>query len=134
MGGVKIIDYKGVKYNTNKFKAISESDILVFPTSYNNECFPLVLLEAMQQGTPTISTPIGGIEDIVIDGETGLIAMENSPEDLASKIINCLDNPELKIKLGKNAYNHFKQNYTLDKFEHNLCEIFNSVCTKNGDI
>lgn len=45
----------------------------MFPTYYHNECFPLVLLEAMQHGLPCISTNEGAISDIVDDGVTGYI-------------------------------------------------------------
>jgi glycosyltransferase involved in cell wall biosynthesis len=50
-----------------------KSHIFVFPTFYYYECFPLVLLEAMQHALPVISTDEGGIPDIAETGITGYI-------------------------------------------------------------
>ena len=60
----------GAKYNDEKDTFLQKADVFVFPTYYNNECFPLVLLEAMEQGIPCISTNEGGIPAIIEDGKT----------------------------------------------------------------
>ena len=65
--------YLGKKYGEEKNEEYAKSDIFVFPTFYPNECFPLVLLEAMQQGLPCISTNEGGIASIIDDGKTGFL-------------------------------------------------------------
>ena len=59
------VTYLGKKYGDYKYEIFQSSDIFVFPTFYHNECFPLVLLEAMMFGLPVISTSEGGIPDIV---------------------------------------------------------------------
>lgn len=59
----------GAKYNNEKDTFLQKSDVFVFPTYYNNECFPLVLLEAMGQGIPCISTNEGGIPAIIDNGK-----------------------------------------------------------------
>ena len=57
----------GRKYGEEKERLFRESDIFVFPTYYDIECFPLVLLEAMQYGLPCVNTDEGGIRDIVVN-------------------------------------------------------------------
>jgi glycosyltransferase involved in cell wall biosynthesis len=64
----KQVHYIGKKYNEEKKKAFEEADIFVFPTYYSNECFPLVLLEAISHSLPVVSTLEGGIPDIIEDG------------------------------------------------------------------
>ena len=71
--------YLGKKYGEEKNEEYAKSDIFVFPTFYPNECFPLVLLEAMQQGLPCISTNEGGIASIIDDGKTGFLVEKQNP-------------------------------------------------------
>ncbi len=115
------VTYIGPRYGDEKTKEIASSDVLVFPTS--NETFGLVLLEAMQQGIPHVSTPVGGIPDIIIDGETGLISQKSNPEKLAGKIKLLIENPSLRDKMGEAAYTRFNQLYTLEKFEEAIKPI-----------
>lgn len=112
--------YLGKRYGEEKNEILAQSDILSFPTYYNNECFPLVILEAMQQGVAVISTDEGGIPDIVNDGECGIIVKPKSTEDLAKAISLLLDNPTLRIKLSENGCATFSSNYTLKHFEKNI--------------
>ena len=63
------IAYVGRKVGEEKEAFFRQSDVFVFPTYYYNECFPLVILEAMEYKLPVISTNEGGIPDIVKDGE-----------------------------------------------------------------
>jgi glycosyltransferase involved in cell wall biosynthesis len=117
----------GAKYGKEKEAFFIETDIFVFPTFYHNECFPLVILEAMQYGLPVISTNEGGITDIIKDGITGYIVEKQNPEELAMRIEELILNPELRIKLGKAGQEKFKKYYTLECFERRMCEIFNSL-------
>ena len=119
----KYITYLGKKFGEEKTQLIANSDLFVFPTFYENECFPLVLLEAIQQRLPIISTTEGGIPDIIIDGTTGLLTKPNDASDLASKIKEAL---YAKIDLGEAGYRHYKTNYTLSAFESKIISILSS--------
>ena len=116
----EVVAYKGKKYGSEKQECFEQSDIFVFPTFYNNECFPLVLLEAMEQSLPCVTTDEGGIKDVVKDGETGLISEKRNPESLALCIERLLNDVALRERLGENGYKEFKKHFTLDAFEHRL--------------
>ena len=126
-GLIDVVAYKGKKYGTEKQVCLEQSDIFVFPTFYPNECFPLVLLEAMEHGLPCISTNEGGIPGIIKDGETGLISEKENPASLAACIERLLTDDELRIRLGENGRKKFKEKYTLDVFEHNLYIVLKNV-------
>ena len=119
--------YLGRKYGAEKERYFTDADIFVFPTYYGNECFPLVLLEAMQYGLPCITTNEGGIPDMVQDGVNGIICERQNAESLAAAIEKLLLNPELRKQMGQKGFEIFKERFTLDKFESNLCEcLFNA--------
>lgn len=119
----------GGKYGQEKVEFFMNADCFVFPTYYHGECFPLVLLEAMSFGLPCISTNEGGIPDLLDDGKNGIIVEKKNPEKLSIAMKKMMMDPVMATMMGKNAYEKFKQNYTLHKFEENICSILN-VCLK----
>lgn len=118
-----IVIYVGKKYNEEKDKEFASSDVFVFPTFYKNECFPLVILEAIQQETPVVSTNEGGIPDIIKDGENGFLCKTHDSNDLASKIKWLFDNPEKLKEIGQKGFETYKQQYTIQKWERCLINI-----------
>lgn len=64
------------------------------------EAFGVALLEAMASGLPVVATHVGGIVEIVRDGENGLLVPPNAPTQLAEAIIRLLENPALCSQLA----------------------------------
>lgn len=130
MGGVKITlcRYFGKKYDEDKEAFFENADLFVFPTFYSNECFPLVLLEAMQHGLPCISTNEGGIPDIVKHDESGLICERKDSQSLAKSILRLLEDEELRVKFGANGRIRYEENFSISSFEKKMCEILKLIC------
>lgn len=80
--------------------AFASADILVLP-SYS-EGMPLVILEAMARGVPTICTAVGAIPEIVENGVTGILVQPGNPSELAGAIWRLCDH-ELRLELSCNA-------------------------------
>lgn len=121
--------YLGTKYGDEKNKILDHSDVFVFPTW--NDCFPVVLLEAMQQKLPCISTDEGGIPDIIDDGKTGFIVEKKNVEQLADKISYLIGHPDLCREMGENGYKKFQNKYTLSIFEDRMKNILTECCNEN---
>ena len=81
---------------------VKSLDILVFP-SVAPEAFPLTLLEAMGLGKPVIASNVGGVSEIVDDGETGLLVEPGRPDQIAEKILYLLSHPEEYVRIAQNA-------------------------------
>lgn len=122
-----IVHYLGRRYGDDKNQEIANCDIFVFPTSYPNECFPVVLLEAMQQGKPIVTTNIGGIPDIITEN-CGFTVIPDSPHEIAEKIAQLLDDEELRNRMGEASYEKYKQEFKLEDFENNIISILKDYC------
>lgn len=94
------VTYLGKKFGKDKDAIFEGADLFVLPTHYHNECMPLVLLEAMAWGLPVVSTPEGGIPDVVIDGETGFLVQQQDSSALAAKLEAIIKDPELSQRMG----------------------------------
>lgn len=117
----------GAKYGTDKDEFFKKADIFVFPTYYYNECFPLVLLEAMMHGIACVSTNEGGISNIIQNGKTGIIVEKNSPEKLADIIEILLNDMDKCRAMGKEGLKRYKQEFTLQRFEERFCECIQNL-------
>lgn len=119
--------YKGKKYNEDKANEFYSSDIFVLPTFYPYECFPLVLLEAMQASLPIVSTDEGGISDIVVDNITGLLVPQKNVHELVNKLEFLIKNSKIRNKMGQAGKEKYEKELTLEHFERNLTNILNNV-------
>ena len=76
-----------------------DADIFVLPST--TEAFGVVFLEAMASGLPVIGTDVGGIPEIIRDGQNGLLVPPNQPDLLANAIIELLSNRDLYLRMQK---------------------------------
>lgn len=125
----KHVKYVGSKYGDEKKAYLSQTDIFVHPTF--NDCFPLVLIEAMQYSLPIVSTWEGGIPDIVEDGKTGFLVKTKDSNELAEKIKILIEDDDLRIKMAKKAKEKYLKEFTINKFENRLLNILNNIVDDN---
>lgn len=116
------VKYLGKRYGKLKELAFEQADVFVLPSRY--DCFPLVILEAMQHSLPVISAHEGGMPDMVDDGSTGfLIPVYDDAEGLAKRIEYLLSNPFERKKMGVNGRIKYENNFTLPIFEKRFLSI-----------
>lgn len=120
----------GPQYGKDKEVFWRNADLFVFPTFYHNECFPLVLLEAMQHGVPCVSTAEGGIPSIIDDGKTGFLVERQNAKMLAEKMAWLMEHPEECKCMGMKGREKFEREFTLDVFERKLKSILEQCLEK----
>ncbi len=108
----------------------SAADVLIMPSHY--ESFGMVALEAMACGTPVVASKVGGLEYLVVDGETGFVVPDNDPIALSEKLSLLLCNPELRERLGQQATAYARQ-YAWENIVTRLLSAFNAVISKYGE-
>jgi glycosyltransferase involved in cell wall biosynthesis len=91
---------------------MSASDLLLLTST--NEGMPLVVLEAMSQQLPVVSSSVGGIPDILEHGVSGLLFKSGDVESLVDELARLLADQSLSTRLTARAFEVFKQNFGVD--------------------
>jgi len=122
------VKLEGPKFGKEKFEAIAQADIFVFPTYF--ELFPGVILEAMQFGKAIVSTFEGSIPEMIDNNVNGILVQQQNVNALADAIAFFLDNPEKIIEFGTLAKKKFFEEFTLQAFELKMHSVFKEVLNK----
>ena len=117
----QVVTYHGCQYGEDKESRFAEADCFVHPTL--DDCFPLVILEAMQHSLPVIATPVGAIPDMVIDGETGILVHANDAHALEGAMSRLIENVHLAAQYGETGKSLLQRHYTSNVFEEKLISI-----------
>lgn len=97
-----IIKCKGAVDSSEISHILENSDIYLLP-SYN-EGLPISILEAMSYSLPIISTPVGGIPEVVKDKENGFLVPPGDKEGLYNAIMNLVEDKSFREKMGEMSY------------------------------
>ena len=103
-------------------------DVFCLPSCENSEGFGLVQLEAMTCGKPVVNTNLPtGVPYVSLDGITGITVPPKNPSALSSAINKLLNDNELRIKLGNNAANRVKDEFTVEQMNAKLMQIYKQL-------
>lgn len=93
----------------------------------DTEGLGVVLIEAMELGLPIVASNVGGIPDVVIDGETGILVPEKDPEALANAYKRLASNPELISQLLAGSQKRIAECFTWDGIIQRQIAVYNKV-------
>jgi glycogen synthase len=104
---------------------LSAASVFVAPSLY--EPFGIMNLEAMACQRPVVSTRVGGITDVVLDGETGLLVPPNNPDELANAVSKIVADPKLGEHMGEAGRRRVEDRFTWDKVAVETLSVYNEV-------
>ncbi len=119
------IDWRGFVSYSKVPEALSLIDIFVYPSWH--EGFGRSIMEALAMEKAVVATRVGGIPDLIKDGENGFLISPHNPEELARKIKELAENEELREKFGKAGREwvnkNFEWNDGIKKFANLFLEL-----------
>jgi glycosyltransferase involved in cell wall biosynthesis len=121
------VSFPGWVNADDREKLLAKSDIFLLP-SYH-EGMPMGVLEAMSWGLPVITTPVGGIPEVISDRENGLLINPGDIDALSEAMKDTIADRNLRLSLGQNARKSV-QKFDIKNYWHNLSKIFLSVMSK----
>lgn len=104
----------------------------VFCIPSSREGFGLVAVEAMLHKLPVVATAVGGLKEVVIDGETGYLVKAGSQMDLVNRIKKLVQNPHLRERFGEAGYVRAKEKYTAERYCQEIENLYRTLLSKKG--
>jgi glycosyltransferase involved in cell wall biosynthesis len=121
----KNVEFLGWLQDSKTF--FDKIDILAMTSAAKSEGLPWTILEAAGSGVPIVTTNSGGIEDIIVQQETGLIAYNDSPEEIAKKISILIKDEFLAVTLAINARRKIEAHFNHKREIRDLMAIYNRL-------
>lgn len=109
----------------DKKKLLNEADVFVLPSYF--EGLPIGILEAMAFGVPVVTTPVGGIPDLIIHRVNGLLIEPGNLVELADAIVEILTKEMLRNRISEAAFLQVRQKYSTELVVDKLSDIYRSV-------
>ena len=88
------------------------------------EAFGLAVIEAMATRIPVIATSVGGVPDLVTDGQTGFLVPSEQPEVIADALERLLGNPELLCSMGREAQRVASAEYGSELYARRYLQLY----------
>ena len=108
LGLGEIVRFAGFVSNEALSSLFQSCSIYVHPAIYDSkgdtEGLGVVLVEALSNRKPVVASEVGGIVDVIKDGQTGLLVPEKNPEAIAEAVLRLLNEPEFAQRLGEQGF------------------------------
>jgi hypothetical protein len=100
------------------------------------DVFPTVILEAMASARPVVSTRLAGIPELVVDGQTGMLAPRGDSTALAQALEQLLRDPELRLRFGHAGRQRIEQHFRIEHTVAPLIKMLEQSCSRRpvGDV
>jgi glycosyltransferase involved in cell wall biosynthesis len=102
----------------------------VVMASYAHEGVPQAVLQALAMGKPVVGTRVGGIPEVIIPGETGLLAPPKDPRALALALRQLWEDQELRLRLGRQGRAMVVQKFSLEQMAAAVEEVYDAAWEK----
>jgi glycosyltransferase involved in cell wall biosynthesis len=109
LGLTQNVSFLGAIKHRRVPELLKDVDIFVMPSMW--EGFGVAAVEAEAMEIPVVATRVGGVPEVVLDGETGILVEPGNSEQLAQAILTLIENPALRRQMGERGRKHVLANY-----------------------
>lgn len=104
--------FAGFQHDVSQY--LNKMDLFVL--SSRTEGFPIALLEAMTMGLPVVATNVGGIPELVVNNETGILVRPSHPEELSKAILGLLSGPEKMRTIAEKGWERVLSSFSAEQY------------------
>ena len=101
---------------------LASLDVFAFPSLFEGLC--LAVIEAQAAGVPVVATPVGGIRETVVDGETGLLVPTGDPVALAAAIRRLLEDREAAQAMAAEAKRRVRERFSIERMVEKTLRLY----------
>lgn len=124
-GLLEQVVFPGWVRGAEKARLFEQSAVFLFPTY--NEGMPMAVLEAMSYGMGIVTTAVGGIPRLILDGKSGRICKPGDIDTMAQAVVRFLENPEERDACGLRAREDAVSHYSLERHLKKLSRVYETV-------
>lgn len=117
--------YLGWVSGEAKAELLRATDIFALPS--HGEGMPMSVLEAMSYGIPIVSTPVGGIPELVAEGESGFLVPPGDTIQLARRLGHLIADPDLRCRMGRAARMAVEQRHDAQFMAKQIAEAYRRI-------
>ena len=96
----------------------------------NNEGTPVSIIEAQASQVPVVSTNVGGVQNVMIDNETGFIVPKNNARIFADKLLVLIENEALRNEMGQKGWAFVKERFHFERLVKEMGHYYKELLTK----
>jgi glycosyltransferase involved in cell wall biosynthesis len=105
-------------------------DVFVLPSG--NEGTPVTAIEALASGCPVVATRVGGVPDVVTDGEDGFLVDPGDVEGLAASLARLANDPALRARMGGAGRERMRSRYAVDRLIDDVDRLYRELLQQKG--
>lgn len=119
------VEFAGYVVGEEKKRYLEEASIFCM-CSYQ-EGFPMVVLEAWEHGICVVTTPVGGLPDVLEEGKNALTFNFGDARGLANQLMRLMDNEKLRRQMTDYSYDFVESHFSLAEVEKRMKDIYNNI-------
>ncbi|MEW5958584.1 MAG: glycosyltransferase [Chloroflexota bacterium] len=105
-------------------------DLFLLPSTW--EGCPVSILEAMAMSKPVVATAVGGVPELVVDGQTGRLISPHCPQSIAGAVVALLKEPAAAQQMGRAGRSHVEEHFTLPKMIVQIEAVYDELLAARG--
>jgi hypothetical protein len=125
------VTFTGIITDDELYQHYADCDIFCLPTHY--ESFGLVFVEAMMWGKPLVGSRVGGVPEVVADGEQGFLCPVGDTEAITQSLRLLIVDPELRARFGRRSRDLYEQKWEMSVAVARMAREFEGVVRRHAD-
>ena len=125
-----IVEFRGFLDRPKIMAEYERASVVALPSLEENA--PMAVIEAMAAGKPVVATAVGGVPDIVVEGETGFIVPPGDDAAMAHRLGQLLADEQLRERLGRRAREVARERFHAERIARRYYELYRTILALRG--